>query len=341
MHLVTGGSGFLGSNIARRLVDRGERVRVLDVWKADDLPAEVEFINADINDQTAVKKAMEGAQYVHHNVALVPLSKAGSDYWKVNVEGTKIALNEAINANVKMFCHMSSSAIFGCPDIMPITNETPRMPIEIYGRAKKAGEDLVFDAINNGFNASIVRPRTIIGTGRLGIFEILFDWIRDGANIYIIGKGNHPFQFAHVNDISDASINSCLKGVPGAFNVGALDFGNLKDDLQFLCDHAGTGSKVKSLPVGPTITSLKVLDKMGLSPLSPWHYLTYHKPFYFDSKPTFDSLGYQPAYSNRQMMTESYDWFLKNYDASIIKKGTSAHKKPVKQGILKLLKAIS
>ena len=341
MHLVTGGSGFLGSNIARRLIERGEKVRVLDVWKADDLPSAVEFINANINDKKAVKEAMRGIQYVHHNVALVPLSKAGNDYWKVNVEGTKIALDEAINANVKMFCHMSSSAIFGSPSVMPITNDTSRLPIEIYGRAKKAGEDLVFQAMQNGFNASIVRPRTIIGTGRLGIFEILFDWIRDGANIYIIGKGDQPFQFAHVNDISDASINSCLKGVSGAFNVGALEFGNLKDDLQFLCDYAGTGSRVKSLPVTPTIASLKVLDKVGLSPLSPWHYLTYHKPFYFDSNPTFEALGYQPGYSNRQMMTESYDWFLQNYDATKIKQGTSAHKKPVKQGILKLLKALS
>lgn len=341
MHLVTGGSGFVGSNIARRLINMGEKVRVLDVWKADDLPSEVEFIEADINDRVAVAAAMEGVDFVHHNVALVPLAKAGGDYWKVNVEGTRLALEEAKKANVKMFCHMSSSAIFGCPDIMPITNDTAREPIEIYGRAKKAGEDLVFEAIKGGMNASIVRPRTIIGTGRLGIFEILFDWIRDGANIYIIGKGKHPFQFAHVNDISDASIYSCLRMKTGAFNIGALDYGNLYDDLQFLCDYAGTGSRVKSLPVGLAINSLSLLDKLGLSPLSPWHYLTYHKPFYFDSKSSFDQLGFQPSYSNRKMMTESYDWFIKYYDASKVKEGSSSHKKPVKQGILKILKALS
>ncbi|WP_216121743.1 NAD(P)-dependent oxidoreductase [Polynucleobacter sp. Tro8-14-1] len=341
MHLVTGGSGFLGSNIARRLHARGENVRVLDLWKADDLPEGIEFIEADINNRVAVRQAMTNVEYVHHNVALVPLAKAGSDYWKVNVDGTRVALEEAQRAEVKMFCHMSSSAIFGCPDDMPITNNTPREPIEIYGRAKKAGEDLVFEAMKCGLKSSIVRPRTIIGTGRLGIFEILFDWIRDGANIYIIGSGNHPFQFAHVDDISDASINSCLLQKSGAFNIGALEFGNLYDDLKFLCEYANTGSKVKSLPIGPTIGSLKLLDTLGLSPLSPWHYLTYHKPFFFDSMPAFNDLGYSPAYSNRRMMTESYDWFLGHFDASKIKQGSSAHKKPVKQGILKLLKAIS
>lgn len=341
LHLVTGGSGFLGSNIARRLVERGEKVRILDLWESDDLPEGIEYIHADINDTKAVRRAMSGVDYVHHNVALVPLSKAGGDYWKVNVDGTRIALDEARKAKVKMFCHMSSSAVFGCPDIMPITNDTAREPIEIYGRAKKAGEDLVFSAMENGMKASIIRPRTIIGTGRLGIFEILFDWIRDGANIYIIGEGNHPFQFAHVNDISDASINSCLLEKPGAYNVGALEFGNLRDDLQFLCDYAGTGSRVKSLPVGLAINSLKILDSLGLSPLSPWHYLTYHKPFFFDSKAAFEALDYSPVCSNQRMMTESYDWFIKNYDAADVKQDSSAHKKPVKQGILKLLKAIS
>jgi nucleoside-diphosphate-sugar epimerase len=341
LHLVTGGSGFVGSNIARMLHARGEQVRVLDIWKADDLPEGIEFVHADINDRAAVEAAMQGVQHVHHNVALVPLAKAGDRYWKVNVEGTAIALEAARVAGVRMFCHMSSSAVFGSPEVMPITNDTPRRPIEIYGRAKKAGEDLVLQALASGMPVSVVRPRTIIGTGRLGIFEILFDWIRDGANIYIIGHGNHPFQFAHVDDISMASIESCLKERPGVYNIGALEFGNLRDDLTHLCDYAGTGSRVKSLPVSITIPALQLLDKLGLSPLSPWHYLTYHKPFYFDSKPSFEQLGYQPAYTNRRMMTESYDWFVKYFDAERIKEGASAHKKPVKQGLLKLLKAIS
>lgn len=341
LHLVTGGSGFVGSNIVRLLHARGERVRVLDVWQADDLPDTVEFIKADINDRAAVERAMEGVDYVHHNVALVPLAKAGDHYWTVNVEGTKIALEAAKKADVKMFAHMSSSAIFGSPTVMPITNDTERLPVEIYGRAKKAGEDLVIKAMEEGMSAAIIRPRTVIGTGRLGIFEILFDWIRDHANIYIIGEGKELFQFIHVDDISMASIQSCVLHKPGIYNMGALEFSTLREDLEFLCNHAQTGSKVKSLPVGPTIFALKSLDALGMSPLSPWHYLTYHKPFYYDSAAHYNSLEYQPAFTNRKMMTESYDWFVKNYDVNKINSSASAHKRPVKQGILRLLKALS
>lgn len=340
MHLVTGGSGFVGSNIARRLVERGEKVRVLDIWRSDDLPAEVDFVLCDINDADGVGRAMEGVRYVHHNVALVPLAKAGRDYEKVNVGGTRTALIAAEAAGVELFVHMSSSAVFGCPDEFPMTNNTPRRPIEIYGAAKKAGEDLVFDA-STRLKTCVIRPRTVIGTGRLGIFQILFDWIRDGANIYVIGSGDVPYQFVHVDDLADASILASLQGITGAYNIGTPEFGTLRGDLEFLCAHAGTGSRVKSLPVGLTIGTLKLLDVLGLSPLSPWHYLTYHKPFYFDTEHVRRAFSWLPRYSNREMLVSSYDWFVAHFDAMTIAAEASSHKRPVRQKILRLLKALS
>ncbi|HJT44534.1 MAG TPA: NAD-dependent epimerase/dehydratase family protein [Rhizomicrobium sp.] len=341
LHLVTGGSGFVGSNIARRLLDRGEQVRVLDIWKSADLPDLVEFIQADINDSASVAAAMKGVDFVHHNVALVPLHKAGRGYWKVNVEGTQIALTCAKAAGVKMFSHMSSSAVFGLPTVMPITNDTRREPIEIYGHAKKAGEDLVLRAMEEGFPACIIRPRTIIGTGRLGIFQILFEWIKDGANVYTIGEGNGLFQFVHCDDLADTSIIACVDHKPGVYNVGTDRFGTLREDLEFLCAHAKTGSRVKSLPAGLAIGTLTMLDKLRLSPLGPWHYLTYHKPFYFDSEPVYRALNWRPKYGNREMMCSSYDWFIRHAPSANASKGSSAHKSPVRQGVLKILKAIS
>jgi hypothetical protein len=97
---------------------------------------------------------------------------------------------------------------------------------------------------------------------------------------------------------------------------------------------------VKSLPVGLTIGTLQLLDKVGLSPLAPWHYLTYHKEFYFDVKPLLD-MGWKPKYSNDGMFRESYDWFLDNYGKTAISEKSSAHRKPVKEKVLKLLKMLS
>src|ERR1041385_2828796 len=138
-HLITGGSGFLGNLIARRLHARGEQVRILDVWEDVSRPKEIEFVNCDIRDTEGVAGAMRGVDVVHHNVALVPLTKAGPEFWSVNVEGSRIAAQQAARAGVKTFIHMSSSAIFGVPEQCPVTNNTLMEPVEIYGRAKLAG----------------------------------------------------------------------------------------------------------------------------------------------------------------------------------------------------------
>ena len=344
VHVVTGGAGFVGSNIARMLVERGETVRVVDIWKPSQPDSRIDYHICDINDAKKLSLIFRGADYIHHNVALVPLTKAGKDFDKVNVQGTKTMLDVAEREKIKFVSHMSSSAIFGSPDIMPITNETPLCPIEIYGQSKAQADLLIQQELGKGRNVASVRPRTIVGTERLGIFEILFDWIKDNANIYLIGKGTYPFQFVHVDDLCEVSIQACLQQKPGLYNVGSAEFGSLREDLGALIDHAGSKSKIKSLPTGITINTLKTLDYLKLSPLAPWHYLTYHKPFHFDIKHVEDSLGWKPKYSNKQILQIAYDWFVNEYEKKPIVQQdgmTSIHKKSVKQGVLRLLKAIS
>lgn len=282
LHLVTGGSGFVGSNIARVLHSRGGKVRILDIIDSPERPEAIEFVKCDILDQQGVKDAMKGVDYVHHNIALVPLTKAGSKFWEVNVKGTQVAVDVARETNVKMFIHMSSSAVFGVPEESPITDETPLNPVEIYGRAKLAGEQRVREAAENGFPCAIIRPRTILGLGRLGIFQVLFEWIRDGKNIYVIGKGDNLFQFLHIEDLVNVSVLCAEKDKPGIYNIGTDRYSTLCDDLTALIHHADTDAKVVGLPAALTISMLKTLDFLKLCPLAPWHYLTYHKPFYFD-----------------------------------------------------------
>lgn len=341
MHLVTGGSGFLGNLIVKRLVAKGEKIKVLDIWDSPDRPKEANFINADIRDRTAVAKAMEGVTMVHHNVALVPLTKSGTKFWEVNVEGAEIAAEEAAKAGVKSFIHMSSSALYGTPEC-PITNDSKIEPIEIYGKGKLEGELRVRKICEaKGMDLVVIRPRTILGEGRLGIFQILFDWIKDNANIFVIGDGNIPFQFVHAHDLMDLYMLAIEKNEPGVYNVGTPYFETLRGDLEKLIEYAGSKSKVKGLPIGLTIQTLKLLDKTGLSPLAPWHYLTYHKAFYFDTTPLTD-LGWKPKYSNIEMFKESYDWFLANYDKNReVPEGASAHRKSVKEGALKIAKRMS
>src|SRR4051794_39889519 len=142
-HLITGGSGFFGNLIARRLVARGDKVNVLDIWEDPTRPKEIDYFQCDILDPNGLREAMRGISVVHHNAALVPLTKAGEQFWTVNVEGSRNTAQAAVEAGVQAFVYMSSSTVFGVPHQFPITDATPLRPVEIYGRTKLAGEEAV------------------------------------------------------------------------------------------------------------------------------------------------------------------------------------------------------
>ena len=202
--LVTGGSGYFGSLLVEHLLAAGYHVRVLDLVDAADRPADVELVRGDIRDATAVGGAVAGVDVVFHNVAQVPLAKDRSLFESVNVGGTAVLLGACERAGVAKVVHTSSSAVFGVPRTNPVTRATEPRPVEPYGRAKLDAELLCRAAVSRGLDVSVVRPRTILGHGRLGIFGILFDWIADGASVPVLGSGDNVYQFVHAADLADA-----------------------------------------------------------------------------------------------------------------------------------------
>ena len=341
-HLVTGGTGFLGNLIAKELLKKGNKVRILDINDDPTRDKQIEFFKADILDRDSVAKAMQGVDIVHHNVALVPLTKSGNKFSEVNYQGSKIAAEEAAKAGASAFIHMSSSAIYGIPPKGLINTYTPLNPVEIYGKSKLKAEEAVVEVCKKTKLPLIsIRPRTILGEGRLGIFQILFDWIQSNSNIYVIGSGNINFQFVHALDLMSCYMLILDQQKEGLYNVGTDRYNTLRQDLESLIKYANSTSKVRSLPDTLTINTLKVLDHLNLSPLAPWHYLTYHKAFEFDVQPLLD-IGWKPKYSNIQMFKESYSWFLENVEEVMAKKeNLSIHRNPVAGKILNVLKKIS
>lgn len=338
-HLITGGSGFIGDLVARRLLERGEQVRVLDIWSDPSRPSDIEYVECSVLNRAGVARAMQGVDVVHHNAALVAQTDAGANYWQVNVEGSRIVAGEAARAGVQAIIHTSSTSVFGIPEDQPITNATPTRPVEPYGRSKLEGERVV-DAIcaEHGIPLITIRPRATLGAGRLGIFQILFQWIKENRRVYVIGSGDIKFQFIHAHDLMDFYMLALDAGSSGTYNVGTNRFGTLRGDLERLIAYAGSTSKVKSLPTGLAINTLRALYWLRLSPLVPWHYLTYHKPCYFDAEPLL-AMGWRPRYSNMDMLQESYDWFVAHADDKTAQR--SPHRSPIQQGVLWLVKQLS
>lgn len=338
--LVTGGSGFIGSVLANTLHQTGHAVRVFDIIDFAERPVGIEFFRGDICDAATVEKALQDVTVVFHCVALVPLMKAGNKFWDVNVKGTQILLDACRKKNIRHFVHLSSSAVFGSP-VCPVNKDTELNPVEIYGKAKLAGENLVKQYIEEGRTASIIRPRTVLGNFRLGIFHILFEWISENRNIYLIGNGQNLFQFIHVDDLVAAMILCSTKTGSGIYNIGTDTYSTLQNDLSVLIKRANSTSSIRHLPATLSIIVLQTLDKLRLSPLAPWHYLTYHKPFYFNIENEIKMLAWKPRYSNTEMLWSSYQWFVENRERLTNTQHTSAHHKAPKQRLLKFLKWLS
>lgn len=343
--LVTGGSGYFGSLLVNRLLAAGHEVRVLDINDVDDRPDSVDLIKGDIRDARTVAEAVDGVDIVFNNVAQVPLAKDEELLRTVNVDGTTLLLNACRAAGVSKVVHTSSSAVFGVPRSNPVLPSTVPSPVEAYGHAKLAAEWACLDAVRNGLDVSIVRPRTILGHGRLGIFGILFDWVADGADIFVLGDGSNRYQFVHADDLAEVCLLAGLTAGPDVFNAGTDRFGTMRQSLEALCTHAGTGSKVRSLPAGPAALGMKAAAGLHVAPFAPYHWLMYSKSLWFDIEHVQAALGWKPQFSNEEMLADSYDWFLRHRaqttEAVHGMDGKSHHRTIAKQGALKLIKSVT
>ena len=109
-HLITGGSGFIGNLVARRLRARGDEVRILDLWSDPSRPANIEFVHGSITDAAIVGSAMRDVDVVHHGAALVAQTGAGRAYQAVNVEGSRIVAEAAARAGATAVVDISSTS---------------------------------------------------------------------------------------------------------------------------------------------------------------------------------------------------------------------------------------
>lgn len=339
MILVSGGSGYFGEVVADQALARGDRVRIFDLNPPHAREADVEYVAGDVRDRDALRKAFEGVDVVLNNVAQVPLARDKALFRSVNVVGTANMLLAARDAGVGKVVHTSSSAIFGIPESNPVTEDTPGRPLEAYGQAKLEAEMLCRDAVAAGLDVTIVRPRTILGHGRLGIMAVLFEFVADGAPVFVLGPGDNRYQFVHAEDLADACLRAADRPGPAVYNIGTTEFGTMRETLQALVDHAGTGSEVRSLPVAPARTGMRLLAELGQAPFAPYHWLLYSESLWFDTTRARTELGWESHHSNAQMIVESYDWFLA-HRSELGAGGKSHHQSPVRPGLLRLLKRL-
>ena len=299
-------------------------------------------MQGDIRDERRVREAVDGVDVVYHNVAQVPLAKDPRLLRSVNVDGTALLLAASAEAGVSKVVHTSSSAVFGVPESNPVLPTTVPKPQEAYGEAKLAAEWACLRAAADGLDVSIVRPRTILGHGRLGIFGILFDWIADGADPIVLGDGTNRYQFVHADDLADVCLLAGASSGPSIFNAGTDRFGTMGEALEHLCQHAGTGAQVRRLPAGPAAAAMQASAALRLTPFAPYHWLMYARSMWFDIEHVREQLGWTPRWSTDEMFAQSYDWFVAHRgEASADAGGASPHRRTARSGALGALKHLT
>ncbi len=281
------GAGPVGAVLPGLLLRRGHRVRVLDV-SPPDIPekAQITHIDGSVESRPQVDVAMRDVDIV------VNMGFSASK------GGTLHAIESAYAADVERFIHISSSIVFDQPRLMPLES-APRNGKSAAARNLASAEDIVIAYRRKGMSVPVVRTQLVVGPYQRTEFAPLFEAAVNGKGFAISGRGSNHYQLLDVEDLC-AVIHLCLTAqrdlVNDTFNVGAVAYGTIRDDLQAVLDYAGHGQKVTNRPfasspvTGESITKESVIDTAKVA----------------------REIGFSPQYSNAQALIRNYEWYIAN-----------------------------
>jgi len=343
--LITGGAGFLGFHLAQELPLYGVSKMVFNdiaPFFKDEYPEGSVLVNADVRDKDAMLKIIrdEKINVVVHTAAALPLWKRDEIY-STNVGGLRTTLEAAEESGVERFVYISSTAVYGVPEKHPLVESDPMEGVGAYGETKILGEQLCDEFRTRGMSIAIIRPKTFIGTARLGVFQILYDWVDSGKHIPIIGKGYNRYQLLEVTDLTNAialAASAPHERANDTFNVGAEHFQQVRQDVGDLCDFAGSGARVMPTPSHLVKPALAFFELIHVSPLYKWVYGTADKDSYVSTEKITQQLGWNPRYSNSDALITSHKWYLEHKEELAHMRPGVTHRVGWDQGILKFFK---
>ncbi|MGQ4514023.1 NAD-dependent epimerase/dehydratase family protein [Streptomyces sp. DW26H14] len=341
--VVTGANGVMGTYVASRFADEGHEVVGVDL-RYDGTPAPgVRRVTADIRDTGTMIRLFQGAQAVIHCATALP-SYSTPQIRSTVVGGTRSVLDAALKTSVPRVIHTSSTAVYGLPQVIPTPESYGHRPVDPYSRAKAEAEAVCEEFRDLGQCVTILRPKTFLGEGRMGIFAMLFDWAEAGHNFPLLGGGHVRNQLLSVSDLTDAlalALRADEDAANDTYNIGAERFGTLREDFQAVLDRAGHGKHIVGIPVRPAVAVLSVLDRAHLSPV--YHRLI-HKLLsdsWADTTHARLRLGFAPKDSGTDALLQAYDWYRARRAEDRLPSATgTTHGAPWSQGALRLAKIL-
>ena len=316
MILVTGAAGFLGREVVRQLRARGTAVRAVDIVE-DAPPAEgVERMTGDLVDPAFCRAVVPGVQAVVHSAAVqfhtpgVPRFRI-EPFFRRNAAMTRALLDASIAAGVRRFVLVSSDMVYGPPARPGLLREdAPTHPVGPYGRSKVESEAHARAARGRFEDVTILRPSVIIGPGRLGLLQKLFDMVRTGRAVPMFGPGHNRHHMIAVDDLARACLLALDRGTHGTYNVASQNPPTTREMLSELCRRAGSSSILMALPTPPLQLALRMLWSVRLSPMNPEQFLIAPVDYVLDTSAARNELGFEARRHDTDTMVDTYRWYV-------------------------------
>ena len=253
---VTGGSGFVGGALIRRLASEGWTVRALARSDGSAQAVEqagAEAVRGDLDDVNALRAGMDGADVVHHAAAKVEDFGDPADFERVTVQGTKNALEAARDAKVPRFVHVGTeAALMAGQPLVNVDENTPLRPDSPapYPWSKAKAEQAVRDANGNGLETVVLRPRFVWGRGDTTLLPEIVDMTRKGRFAWI-GGGNQLTATTHIDNTVEGMVLAAERGKPGGvYFVTDGEPVVFRDFVSELIRTQGVDPPTRTMPLG-------------------------------------------------------------------------------------------
>ena len=284
-YIVTGGAGFIGSYIVKKLVARGDSVTVIDnlyTGKEENLESvrnKIVFLKDSVLNMSLLEKETRNVDGIFHQAALASVQDSFSkrdEYYDVNVKGTENILKLAKKNNFKVV-YASSSSVYGNPEQIPIKESDAKNPINPYAETKLKKEELAIKYSEMGVKVIGLRYFNVFGKGQskeyAGVLKLFLERIRDKLPPKVNGDGTQFRDFVYVEDVVNANILSMDSEIShGFFNVGTNSSITILDLAKIIIKSSGLhiepvfGPALKG-DVQGTIANIDLIkEKIGWKP---------------------------------------------------------------------------
>ena len=318
--LVTGGTGFTGKALVRRLLDLGHEVVALDCKEGlktrelRDWGAEV--ILGSVTDETVVRRAMQGVEVVHHLAAAFrEMNVPDRHYWQVNVGGTRNVVAAALAAGVRKLVYCSTCGVHGNVDAPPGGEEAPIRPADYYQRSKYEAEPLVRELPARGLPSVVLRPAAIYGPGDPERFLLIFRRVASGT-FPMFGDGRTWYHPLYVDNLVDAFVLAMRDGAGEgeAYLIADDEYVTIEELVRRVAGALGVDVRILHWPMWPAVAAGHVCEKLcrpfGLTPpIFPRRVDWYRQNRAFRIDKAKRDLGYEPRVGLDEGLRRTAAWY--------------------------------